>query len=286
MELITVYLQAKGSFICRALDQSNVTCEKWPIELDVSQRFLYNDCAVIAPAVKEIREKYNPETTSIVVALQTTGIASFNVISEKEDSKVQILRKFYQLSTRIGRNPADTIIECLGGRDAVSEILGRMKVQVRLSREEIEIIMGVKKLGQLRTWKIKKQAWIAGNSRRNILGSTGLSLHCDSKSSIKTRWVQVVIQVPWVPESAIQQLGRVNRSNHVRPPRYIIVQSNIPGEARFFLTFLERLSKLGAISSGTRATDKNLGSEFKFPASKNPEVAVLANSTNQQIAKL
>jgi len=86
-------------------------------------------------------------------------------------------------------------------------------------------------------------------------GSTGISLHADSSRflgqvdengcPIKPRQrVHAILQIPWVAENAMQQIGRTNRSGQSSAPIYLIVSSKVPGEHRFVQSFLERLSKM------------------------------------------
>jgi len=75
-------------------------------------------------------------------------------------------------------------------------------------------------------------------------GGMGLSLHADSNiPNIKKR-VHVILQFPWVPQQALQQIGRTNRANQKYSPVYVLVTTDIPGELRFFQTYYERLNKM------------------------------------------
>src|SRR5665811_1232639 len=146
--------------------------------------------------------------------------------------------------------------------------------------------------------------FVNGTRRAAIIsqkGSTGISLHADRTFSNQTQRVQVCIQIPWVPENCIQQLGRTNRSNQIIPPIYIIVATDIPGELRFTTIFLERMRKMvrlfflkfyndfefevygcystnvqGAICQGERRSTSGFSNSVDDPFSESPATATIA----------
>jgi len=75
-------------------------------------------------------------------------------------------------------------------------------------------------------------------------GGIGLSLHSDADIPNVKKRVHVIMELPWIPELAKQQLGRTHRTNQRYPPHYVLVSTDIPGELRFFQTYYERLNKM------------------------------------------
>lgn len=75
-------------------------------------------------------------------------------------------------------------------------------------------------------------------------GSTGINLHDERKKKNSTQRVQVCVQCPWIAENGLQQFGRTNRANQRTSPKFVLLITDVKGEARFYSSFLERIQQL------------------------------------------
>ena len=66
--------------------------------------------------------------------------------------------------------------------------------------------------------------------------------------------VHYLLEPGWKADTAIQGLGRSNRTNQAQPPLFRPVATNVKGEKRFLSTIAKRLDRLGAITRGQRQT--------------------------------
>ncbi|GFE72297.1 hypothetical protein CFPU101_49070 [Chroococcus sp. FPU101] len=66
--------------------------------------------------------------------------------------------------------------------------------------------------------------------------------------------VHYLLEAGWKADSAIQGLGRTNRTNQAQPPLFRPVTTNVKGEKRFLSTIARRLDSLGALTRGQRQT--------------------------------
>ena len=66
--------------------------------------------------------------------------------------------------------------------------------------------------------------------------------------------VHYLLEPGWKADTAIQGLGRSNRTNQAQPPLFRPVATNVKGEKRFLSTIAKRLDSLGAITRGQRQT--------------------------------
>ena len=143
----------------------------------------------------------------------------------------------------------DLLKHGLGGRPAVAELTGRSDFVERDHRGEW--VARKRDQGMLE----ERAAFQAGEKRAAVLSlamSSGIDLHADSPDS--ARRCQILFELPWSAEKAMQQIGRVHRARQVSAPEYVLVSSDRGFEARFSATVGARLSQLGAISSGDRET--------------------------------
>jgi predicted RNA methylase len=97
------------------------------------------------------------------------------------------------------------------------------------------------------------------NDEKRILvfseaGGTGRSYHADRSAANRRLRRHYLLEAGWKADSAIQGLGRTNRTNQEQPPVFIPVASNVKGEKRFLSTIARRLDTLGAITRGQRQT--------------------------------
>ncbi len=71
----------------------------------------------------------------------------------------------------------------------------------------------------------------------------------------------------WKADTAIQGLGRSNRTNQAQPPLFRPIATDVKAEKRFLSTIARRLDTLGAITKGQRQT----GGQGLFRAEDNLE---------------
>ena len=98
-------------------------------------------------------------------------------------------------------------------------------------------------------------------------GGTGRSYHADMGAKNQRLRVHYMLEAGWKADTAIQGLGRSNRTNQAQPPLFRPVATNVKGEKRFLSTIARRLDTLGAITKGQRQT----GGQGLFRADDNLE---------------
>ena len=136
------------------------------------------------------------------------------------------------------------LIDSLGGGSAVAELSGRTKRERETSGGE-----GVTNTEEL-------AAFEEGRKRVALLsaaGSTGVSLHNDPHHANRARRAHLTLELPWAAAAATQQLGRTHRASQLQPPRYELLTSDGPGEARKASQVAARLAGLGALRGDRRA---------------------------------
>lgn len=150
-------------------------------------------------------------------------------------------------------NPLDEIMKKLGGPRKVAELTGRSRrlVYNELTNEtRFEDRGEGANLEELRAFQMgQKHVAIVTEA-----ASAGISLHCDRRlpeAAQRPRYM-ISIEMPWEADKAIQQLGRVHRSNQKVPPRFAFVVTDLGGEVRFVSTVARRLRILGAMMRGDR----------------------------------
>jgi hypothetical protein len=100
-------------------------------------------------------------------------------------------------------------------------------------------------------------------------GGTGRSYHADLGARNQRLRIHYLLEAGWKADTAIQGLGRSNRTNQAQPPVFRPVATDVKGEKRFLSTIARRLDTLGAITRGQRQT----GGQGLFRADDNLESA-------------
>jgi hypothetical protein len=100
-------------------------------------------------------------------------------------------------------------------------------------------------------------------------GGTGRSYHAELSARNRRLRVHYLLEAGWKADTAIQGLGRTNRTNQAQPPLFRPVATNVKAEKRFLSTIARRLDTLGAITKGQRQT----GGQGLFRADDNLESA-------------
>lgn len=113
-------------------------------------------------------------------------------------------------------------------------------------------------------------------------GGTGRSYHADLAARNQRKRVHYLLEPGWKADTAIQGLGRSNRTNQAEPPLFRPVATNVRGEKRFLSTIARRLDTLGAITRGQRQT----GGQGLFRAEDNLESRYARSALRQLYAKI
>lgn len=169
------------------------------------------------------------------------------------------LRQRQVLIERLGLLPAvpgalDQVVQHFGYEN-VAEVTGRSKRIVRETKGGRERLALQKRSGSANL--AETQAFMDDKKRILVfseVGGTGRSYHADLKAKNQRLRVHYLLEAGWKADSAIQGLGRTNRTNQAQPPLFRPVTTNVKGEKRFLSTIARRLDSLGALTRGQRQT--------------------------------
>ncbi len=164
----------------------------------------------------------------------------------------------------------DQIVQKFGA-ELVAEVTGRSRRIVRrcgtgavgVDRLVVESRPGSANLAEA-------QAFM--NDEKRILvfsdaGGTGRSYHAELSARNQRLRVHYLLEAGWKADTAIQGLGRTNRTNQAQTPLFRPVATDVKAEKRFLSTIARRLDTLGAITRGQRQT----GGQGLFRAEDNLE---------------
>jgi predicted RNA methylase len=150
------------------------------------------------------------------------------------------------------------------GTDMVAEVTGRSRRIVR--KGERLCVENRAPSANL----IEAQSFMDGGKQILIFsdaGGTGRSYHADLKARNQRLRIHYLLEAGWKADTAIQGLGRSNRTNQAQPPLFRPIATNVKAEKRFLSTIARRLDTLGAITKGQRQT----GGQGLFRADDNLE---------------
>jgi len=137
------------------------------------------------------------------------------------------------------------------GTDLVAEVTGRSRRIVRKGdRLCVENRPGSANLAEA-------QAFMDDDKRILVFsdaGGTGRSYHADLGARNQRLRVHYLLEAGWKADTAIQGLGRSNRTNQAQPPLFRPIATDVKAEKRFLSTIARRLDTLGAITKGQRQT--------------------------------
>jgi C-terminal domain on Strawberry notch homologue len=150
------------------------------------------------------------------------------------------------------------------GTDMVAEVTGRSRRIVRKGeRLCVENRAGSANLADA-------QAFMDDEKRILVFsdaGGTGRSYHADLLARNQRLRVHYLLEAGWKADTAIQGLGRSNRTNQAQPPLFRPIATDVKAKKRFLSTIARRLDTLGAITKGQRQT----GGQGLFRADDNLE---------------
>ncbi len=142
------------------------------------------------------------------------------------------------------------------GTDQVAEVTGRNRRIVK----KTEANGGARLMAETRPGSAnlaETQSFMDDKKRILVFsdaGGTGRSYHADLSARNQRKRVHYLLEPGWKADTAIQGLGRSNRTNQAKPPLFRPVATNVKGEKRFLSTIAKRLDSLGAITRGQRQT--------------------------------
>ena len=141
------------------------------------------------------------------------------------------------------------------GTEQVAEVTGRnrrivKKVSDGQTRLAVENRPGSANLAETQSFMDDKKRILVFSDA----GGTGRSYHADLSARNQRKRVHYLLEPGWKADTAIQGLGRSNRTNQAQPPLFRPVATNVKGEKRFLSTIAKRLDSLGAITRGQRQT--------------------------------
>ena len=177
----------------------------------------------------------------------------------------------------------DQIIQRFG-TDQVAEVTGRSRRIVRktgrdgIDRLAVETRAGSANLAEAQAFQDDEKRILVFSDA----GGTGRSYHADLGARNQRLRVHYMLEAGWKADTAIQGLGRSNRTNQAQPPLFRPVATNVKGEKRFLSTIARRLDTLGAITKGQRQT----GGQGLFRADDNLESAYARDALRQFYALL
>ena len=156
------------------------------------------------------------------------------------------------------------------GTDVVAEITGRSRRIVRKTGDGIDRLAVESRVASANL--AEAQAFMDDEKRILVFsdaGGTGRSYHADLAAKNQRLRVHYLLEAGWKADTAIQGLGRSNRTNQAQPPLFRPIATSVKAEKRFLSTIARRLDTLGAITKGQRQT----GGQGLFRADDNLESA-------------
>ena len=155
--------------------------------------------------------------------------------------------------------PVGTVLDLIihhFGTDTVAEVTGRSRRIVRKATEDGTVRFAVEKrpgsanLDEARAFMDDQKGALVFSEA----GGTGRSYHADRAARNQRQRYHYLAEAGWRADTAIQGLGRTNRTNQFLPPIFRAVTSSIRAGKRFISTIARRLDSMGAITKGQRQT--------------------------------
>jgi hypothetical protein len=141
------------------------------------------------------------------------------------------------------------------GTDLVAEVTGRSRRIVRKGEGNSARLVVESRAGSA---NLAETAAFMDDQKRILIfsdaGGTGRSYHADLGAKNQRLRVHYLLEPGWKADTAIQGLGRTNRTNQAQPPLFRPIATDVKAEKRFLSTIARRLDTLGAITRGQRQT--------------------------------
>ena len=162
----------------------------------------------------------------------------------------------------------DQIIQRFG-TEQVAEVTGRSRRVVARTGADGERRLAVE--GRAAGANLAETAAFQDDDKPILIfsdaGGTGRSYHADLGAKNQRLRIHYLLEAGWKADTAIQGLGRTNRTHQAQPPIFRPISTNVKAEKRFLSTIARRLDSLGAITKGQRQT----GGQGLFRAEDNLE---------------
>jgi predicted RNA methylase len=137
------------------------------------------------------------------------------------------------------------------GTDVVAEVTGRSR---RVVRKGERLVVE----NRAASANLAEAAAFMDDQKRILVfsdaGGTGRSYHADLAARNQRLRIHYLLEPGWKADTAIQGLGRTNRTNQAQPPLFRPIATDVKAEKRFLSTIARRLDTLGAITRGQRQT--------------------------------
>ena len=164
------------------------------------------------------------------------------------------------------------------GTDVVAEVTGRSRRIVRKG-EGASVRLVVE--NRAPSANLAETSAFMDDQKRILVfsdaGGTGRSYHADLSARNQRLRVHYLLEPGWKADTAIQGLGRTNRTNQAQPPLFRPIATDVKAEKRFLSTIARRLDTLGAITRGQRQT----GGQGLFRPEDNLESAYARDALRQ-----
>lgn len=272
MELLCLQLKREGLCLAREISFDGVELRYETVRLSAAQRRVYDYFSRALTRVPAANERYQLFHTLLVLFKIEAAVAIARdalcagmapIISLQSTGEAALLRGHGMLDEILCKcnvprppewadttpaNPLDLLLERLGGPTVVAELSGRSHRRDGGA------------LARTPPTKSEVDAFQSGRKRVALLtraGSTGISLHDEDGR----RRINIVLQLPWSSEEFLQQAGRCHRTNQKSVPAYVVLTTDVPGEARLTHCVAARLESLGALTHGERRTHLSCAAE-------------------------
>lgn len=273
MELLAIDLRTRGAYVARQLSFEKLEIVHHQFHLEDAQRRVYDECVarlralprhgikqqsffqrlITAFKVNEVIRLTEYEVAcgnSVVISLVNTGEAAARRAAAREDGYEYVAPLNVDDDAEdthdieLPMNPLDALVLHFGER--MVELSGRRQRLVhRSGHTQLE-----------RAPPLRDQASLFTSGQRHVAvlsraGGTGISLH---DATDGRRRVHVLMEIPWSAEDLLQQMGRTHRSNSKKPPKYILVSTDVPAEMRFAFSISQKLRTFGALIKADRSS--------------------------------